>query len=642
MKRPTILIVDDEQLNIKLVKAMLVSEDCLLLEAAHGEEALEIVKEAGPDLILLDVKMPGIDGFEVCRRLKQNHRTRIIPVVMVTVLPEKKHRIKAIEAGADDFLTKPVDETELIVRVKSLLRIKSYHDALRRSEEKHRLILEANPDPVVFYDIEGKVNYLNSAFTGVFGWTLEEFISRTMDDFVPADVKSEAKMLNGKVLAGERVSGFETRRCNKKGAIVPVSISGAAFHDRNGLPLGIIMNLRDITEAKKIEAYLQRAHKMEAIGMLAGGVAHDLNNILSGLVSYPELLIMDLPEESPLKNSVLTIQKAGEKAAAIVQDLLTLTRRGVAVVEVVNLKDCITEYLKSPEFEKLISYHPDVQVRTDIETNLSNISGSPVHLSKAIMNLVSNAAEAMNHGGKILISAKNQYIDTPIKGYDHVAEGDYVVLSISDTGVGISPEDRERIFEPFYTKKVMGRSGTGLGMAVVWGTIKDHNAYIDLQSTEGKGTTCTLYFPVTRTKATRDDSILSIEDYMGKGESILIVDDVAEQREIASRMLKKLGYSVFSVQSGEEAVDYMNHNSAELVVLDMIMDPGIDGLETYKRIVELHPGQAAIIASGYSETEHVKEAKKLGAGAYLQKPYHLEGIGLVVKNELDKKQCAYA
>ncbi|GAG24157.1 unnamed protein product, partial [marine sediment metagenome] len=243
------------------------------------------------------------------------------------------------------------------------------------------------------------------------------------------------------------------------------------------------------------------------------------------------------------------------------------------------------------------------------------------------MNLVSNAAEAMPGGGEMLISTESRYIDRPIRGYDEVEEGDYVVLTVSDTGVGIPTEDLERIFEPFYTKKKMGRSGTGLGMAVVWGTVKDHNGYIDLQSIEGKGTTFTLYFPVTRKELAKDKAPVSIKDYMGKGESILIVDDVKEQRDIASSILSELGYSVSSVSSGEEAVEYLKNYSADLLLLDMIMDPEIDGLETYKRILEFHPAQKAIIASGFSETDRVKEAQKLGAGKYIKKPYTLEKIG---------------
>jgi CheY-like chemotaxis protein len=199
----------------------------------------------------------------------------------------------------------------------------------------------------------------------------------------------------------------------------------------------------------------------------------------------------------------------------------------------------------------------------------------------------------------------------------------------------MSSEDMEKLFEPFYTKKVMGKSGTGLGMAVVWGTVKDHKGYIDMQSVEGKGSAFTIYFPATKKELARDKSLL-LEDYMGNGESILVIDDVKGQREIASEMLKTLGYSVTSVSSGEEAVDYMKDNSVDLLVLDMIMDPGIDGLETYKRILDMHPGQKAIIASGFSETENAKEAKRLGAGQYLRKPYTLDQVGIAVKIELEK------
>ena len=242
------------------------------------------------------------------------------------------------------------------------------------------------------------------------------------------------------------------------------------------LPVKVSGVILDVTEQHKAEEerkalrdQLQRAQKMEAIGTLAGGVAHDLNNILGGIVSYPELLLLQLSEESPLRKPILTIQKSGEKAAAVVQDLLTLARRGVVVTEVVNLNDVIVEYLKSPEYENLQSYYPAVHLETHLEKDVLNILGSSTHLSKTVMNVVSNAAEAMPEGGNLTVSTGNRYIDRPIRGYNDVEEGDYVVLTISDTGTGISPDDMEKIFEPFYTKKKMGRSGTGLGMAVVWG-----------------------------------------------------------------------------------------------------------------------------------------------------------------------------
>jgi two-component system cell cycle sensor histidine kinase/response regulator CckA len=525
---------------------------------------------------------------------------------------------------------------------KMMAEVKQSEAALRESEERHRLSLEASPDPIVVYDIAGKVSYVNHAFEQTFGWSRDEVIGNRID-FVPQENLPETKAAIERMLQDEKTVSFETRRLTKDGRLLDIQISASRFIDGKDKLAGNIEILSDITEHKreeeekrKLEVQLQRAEKMEAIGTLAGGVAHDLNNMLSAIVGYPELLLMQIPEDSPLRKSILRLQDSGNKAAAIVQDLLTLARRGVGIKEVVNLKYIIFEYLKSPEHEKLKLYHPCVEIETNIESDLLNISGSSVHLIKTVENLVYNAAEAMPDGGKIFISAENRYIDKPINGYDSVEEGEYITLMVSDTGIGISKKDLERIFEPFYTKKVMGRSGTGLGTAVVWGTVKDHKGYIDVQSTEGKGSTFTLYFPASREKMAKKEDILPVEDYMGKGESILVVDDVKEQIELALTMLTTLGYSAHAVSGGEEAVEYLKEHTVDLIVLDMVMDSGMDGLDTYKEIVKLHPQQKAIIASGFSETDRVKEAQRLGAGAYVKKPYTLEKIGLSVREELKK------
>ena len=301
-----------------------------------------------------------------------------------------------------------------------------------------------------------------------------------------------------------------------------------------------------------------------------------------------------------------------------------------------NLNQLVEEYLKSPENQLILEYHSGVTVKINLQSDLLNIMGSPVHLSKTIMNLISNAAEAMPNGGKIIITTENRYIDSSLKGFDAVEEGDYATITVADVGVGISTEDIERIFEPFYTKKTMGRSGTGLGMAVVWGTVKDHNGNIDVKSELGVGSTFTLFFPVTRKQLLIEKQCVSTETYKGNGESILIVDDIKEQREIASGMLQKLGYNVTTVPSGEDALHYMQDNAADLLVLDMIMQPGMDGLETYQKILQHHPEQKAVIASGFSESDKVKEAQNIGAGVYVKKPYSFENIGMAVKGELTK------
>jgi two-component system, cell cycle sensor histidine kinase and response regulator CckA len=513
---------------------------------------------------------------------------------------------------------------------------------LEDSEERYRLTVEAAPDSITLSRLEdGRFLQVNEMFLKNTGFTEKEVIGKTPIEINLFPNPNVREKIMRELREKEEINRMEVKYRFKDGRLSDSLMSARKikYHGEDC----IISIVSDYTQQKKaeedkkrLEAALQRASKMEAIGTMAGGVAHDLNNILSGLVGYPELLLMDLPENSHLRKPLLTMQKSGEKAAAIVQDMLTLARRGVSVTEVVNLNNIILEQIKSPEHQKMISYHSGIKVNMDLDPNLLNIIGSEVHLSKTIMNLISNAIDAMPSGGDIKISTENKYIDTNIRGYDTVNEGDYVVLTVSDNGIGIPQEDQERIFEPFYTKKKMGRSGTGLGMAVVWGTVKDHNGYIDLQSDVGKGSTFKLYFPVTRKQLVEEDSVSPVEKYMGRGESVLVVDDVVEQREIASGMLMRLGYSVVTVSSGEDAVEYLKQNSVDILVLDMIMAPGIDGLETYKRILAIHPDQKAIVASGYAETDRVKEAQMLGAGAYIKKPYLIKNIGPAIRKELDK------
>jgi PAS domain S-box-containing protein len=507
-------------------------------------------------------------------------------------------------------------------------------NALRESEEKYRILFD-NADTAIFIAQDGVIKFPNPMTIELVGYSIDELAQMPFAELIHPEEREMVVKRHRRRLKGEdEPNSYDFRFINKKGKKIWVHINTILIKwEERPATLNF---LRDITSQKKLEAQLRRAQNMEAIGTLAGGVAHDLNNILSGLVSYPELLLLDMPEDSSLRKPMLAIQESGQKAAAIVQDLLTLARRGVSVSEIVNLNQIIEQYIASLEYEKLLSFHPGVKVELNLEANLFNILGSPVHLSKTIMNLVSNSAEAMPKGGTISISTKSQYLDRPINGYDTIDEGEYVNLTISDSGKGISPADLDKIFEPFYTKKIMGRSGTGLGMAVVWGTVKDHNGYIDVRSKLEKGTTFILYFPITRQKAKESKTTLKIHDFNGNGESILVIDDVEEQRRIASGILSKMGYNVKSLSSGEEAVRYLTENSADLLILDMIMDPGIDGFETYKRIHKMHPGQKAIIASGYSETERVKKVQKMGADIYLKKPYSIEKIGEAVHAALNK------
>lgn len=515
-------------------------------------------------------------------------------------------------------------------------------EALRKSEEKYRSILENIEEGYFEVNLAGDFTFLNDSMCRIIGYTKEESLGMNNRDYATPQTSREMYLEFNRVYrTGIPTKDVKFEIIKKNGTVCQVELSVALIRNAEQVPMGFRGIMRDITdkimaenEKKELEGRIARMQKMEALGLLAGGVAHDLNNVLTGVVSYPEILLMTLPNDSPLKSPLLKIQSSGQKAAAIVEDLLALARRGVIKMEALNLNQIVTEHLNSAECAKLKADYGNVRISLDLAADLLNIQGSPVHLSKMLMNLFLNAAESQPLGGEIIITTQNRYFDSQFSGYQNIPTGNYAVLAIEDKGSGIAPEDMERIFEPFYTKKILGRSGTGLGMSVVWGTMQDHKGYIHIRSIPGKGTSFELFFPVTWEEIKKEAARPPVADYMGKGEHILIVDDIPEQREILTAMLEKLNYRITAFSSGEEVVACICKQTADLLILDMIMDPGMDGLDTYKQILKIHPHQRAVIVSGYSETGRIKEALRLGVCAHIKKPYRMDQLGLTVKEAL--------
>ncbi len=372
-------------------------------------------------------------------------------------------------------------------------------------------------------------------------------------------------------------------------------------------------------QQQALQKKLLQAQKMEAIGLMAGGVAHDLNNILSGLVSYPELMLMKLPPDSDLRGYVETMRAAGLRASAVVADMLTVAR-GVALVrEPADLNRLVVEYLESPESIELKKLYSDITFSTELAAGKAIISCSQVHIKKCLMNLMNNAAEAIDGSGQVKIRT------TVIPASEERVGSGKVLLQVTDTGPGIPVDDLERIFEPFYSKKELGRSGTGLGLAVVWNCVQNHEGTIDVESS-AEGTIFTITLPISDRTPIQPQKPVSIGELKGSG-SILIVDDEAQQRDISLNLLKKLGYTVHAAASGEEAVDYLQNKEADLILLDMIMEPGMNGYQTYRQIVKIHPQQKALVVSGFSENQDVQQTIALGAGGFIRKPYTLEQLG---------------
>jgi len=608
----------------------------------RGYTVEEAMKQTLEQVLTPESMQLGLTVFEEEMQLEAGgtadpDRTRILALEEY----KKDGSIIWVEASFSFLRDKEHKPVGLLIVSRDISERKRAEDVLRKSEEKYQTLVE-NANETILVIQDGMVKFVNSKGSESFGYTEQEFLSAPIFELIhPEDRDAVIERYLLKIHGDTTPTRHTYRIIHKSGEIQWIEISSVMI-EWEGRPatLNLVMNITERVrveeEKQNLEERLQRAEKMESLGILAGGVAHDLNNVLGIVVGYAEMLLMGADKSSPIRSKLVNIMEGGQKAATIVGDLLTLARRGVSSRDVLNLNKIIADWQQSPEFEKLSSYHSAVKIKTELEPDLLNISASSVHLGKTIFNLVSNASEAMPKGGVLTIKTDNQYLDKPIQGYDKIQEGDYVVLSVSDTGEGITTDDLKHIFEPFYTKKVMGRSGTGLGLAVVWGTVKDHNGYINVESEEGKGSTFTLYFPVTRENLSAEHIAVLISEYMGKGESILIVDDVKGQRALAEEMLKKLNYSVTSVSSGEEAVAYLKGHNADLMVLDMIMDPGMDGLDTYRSILGIYPKQKAIIMSGFSESDRVKAVQALGAGAYVRKPYILEKLGLAVRKELDK------
>jgi len=529
---------------------------------------------------------------------------------------------------------KPLLETAIQIIVRFIESAQA-RELLLRSEERFREMAEMLPETIFEMDRDGQLTYVNQSGLKQFGYTHDELLElRAADMFAPAERPRLQKNIQA-ILDGQATRLKEYQACHKNGSQFPTMVSSSPIRKANKIE-GVRGFVIDISDKKNLEKRLQKASRMEAIGNLAAGVAHDLNNILSGLVGYPDLLLLDLPAESPMRPPVQAIKETGHKAAAVVQDLLTLARRNISESQIVNLNDVVKDYLRSPEYLQLKLHYDAINTTVQLAEDVMNVLSSAHHLSKTLMNLVVNAMEAMPAGGALKILTANCYVDNVLSGYEEIPEGEYAVLSVIDSGIGISSDDMQNIFEPFYTKKRMGRSGTGLGMSVVWATVKDRAGFIDVDSQEGQGTRFNLYFPVTREKAAPQPTHIPIEDYLGN-EQILVVDDIPEQRRIAADMLGRLGYNVKTVSSGEAAIELIQHQAMDLVILDMIMDPGIDGLETYQRILSVVPDQKAIIASGFAETGRVKKTLKLGAYSYLKKPYTLEKLGVTVRAALDHR-----
>ena len=500
--------------------------------------------------------------------------------------------------------------------------------ALKESENRYHELFDSVMEGIGLVDENEIIKFCNPAFARIFeGDSVNDMLGKNLLDYFPQSQKEIILSETVQRKKGES-SQYELEIITAKGRKRIIFVSITPRFDDNNDYIGAFGSVLDITETKRLQEFASRAERLETAGRIAGQVAHDFNNLLGPMIAYPDLIRNELSKDHSAVQLLNDIEKAAGTMADINQELLTLSRRGHYTLEIISLNDIITQALDQVEQLSTTLY-----IETDLDQNLMNIKAGSSQILRVISNLISNARDAMQNKGYLFIKTENYYVDEVSGKFGRVPKGEYVKVTITDTGCGIPEDVLPKIFDPFYTTKTSDRRrGSGLGLSVVNAVIEDHGGYIDIQTKPGQGTSFYLYFPITRESV----EMATSDKIIGGAESILVVDDDTLQREVALNLLAKLGYEVTAVERGERAIEYLKENPQDLLVLDMIMPNGIDGAETYQRALEINPEQKAIIVSGYAETERVNLAMKLGAGSFIRKPLTMKVIARAIREELER------
>lgn len=503
-------------------------------------------------------------------------------------------------------------------------------EALRESEEWLRAIFEANPDPVVVYNTKGHPEYLNPAFTEVFGWSLNELRGNPIP-FVPGNQKEITSTKIKELFDSGKPVRMGSQRLTKDGRTVDVLISASGITGSEGEIAGMVVNLTDISESKRLERQFQQAQKMEAVGILAGGIAHNFNNVLTGIQARTQLMMMDKDSSHPEFEYLREIDKYVETAAELTRDLLGFARGGKYEVKPSNLNSLIKQ-----ETQMFGRTKKELRINEKYDKDLWIAEVDQSQMQQVLMNLYINAWQAMPGGGELYIQTKNVTIGRDYVKPFEIIPGRYVKISVTDTGVGMDDATKEKIFEPFFTTQ---GKGTGLGLSSVYGIVKNHGGFINVYSEKGEGTTFNIYLPASEAEVSDQNSAPSEEPVhvqCGEG-TVLLVDDEKMVMDSGERLLKNLGYRVLVAGSGKEAIDIYekNKDDIDMVILDLIM-PMMSGGETYDRLKQMNPDIKVLLSSGYSMNNLAKDMLNRGCNGFIQKPFNSVTLSQKVKEVLNR------
>ena len=662
-----IQIVDDNLDNLNILASMIKKHGYDARMAINGELALKSIRSHPPDLILLDILMPGLSGFEVCKQLKADALTNKIPIIFISALYKATDKLKAFSIGAVDYITKPFQKEEVMARVETHLslrkiqkRLKTQNamlqqeisdrkqagELLRESEKINRNLLSNLNAGVVAHAPDTSILMANPAACKLLGLTENQMMgieaidpqwSFLRDDgsVMPLDEYPVNQVLSRKDVLLNLVVGINRP---KTGDVVWLLVNGFPVTNDSGEIEQIIINFIDITKRKRaeeekarLEGQYRQAQKVEAIGRLAGGVAHDLNNLLVPILGYGEMLVDDFSPEDARRESARQIVNAGFRARNLVRQLLAFSRKQALEYRTLDLNKIIGG------FEKLLrrTIREDIGIKIILSPDIRTIRADIGQIEQVIMNLAVNAQDAMPQGGKLILETAMAELDeeyaAPRPG---VQPGSYVMLAVSDTGCGMDEETCEQIFDPFYSTK--GEQGTGMGLATVYGIVKQHGGNIWVYSESGKGASFKVYLPVSEETHIEKKTLKKAAEDTHGSETILLVEDNEKVRGFIYTILKRMGYTVLKAENGAEALPVLASHAGQvnLLLTDVVM-PGMSGKALFAKAAEKHPDLKVLYMSGYTGNVIVHRGVLDEGIAFIQKPFPVKALAAKVREVLD-------
>lgn len=547
---------------------------------------------------------------------------------------------KKVHASNQELERRVIERTTQLLNTNKKLRQEvaireSAESALRESEQRFRCLSENSPEIIYTLGRDGTFTYVNPAWEKVLGHSVDEVTGKYFVNFSPEEESKKYVRLFKQIRDGKEIlRDVRGTLLNKDGSPRLFNLSGAPNLGPDGSVSGMVGLLKDVTEERSLQAQLQQAQKMEAVGTLAGGVAHDFNNLLQAVLGYSDLLLLHKTEADPDHRKIFEIKKSAERGAELARQLLTFSRKVKSKLRPTDLNHEVGQVHRL--LERILPKM--IKIELHLSENLKTVNADPAQLEQVLVNLALNAKDAMQEGGELIIETQNVRLsEYYCKTHLGAKSGDYVLISVSDTGHGMDKKTVANIFEPFFTTKERGK-GTGLGLAMVYGIIKSHAGYIMCYSEPSEGSTFKIYLPTIEEQAPETEERKEDKIQKGGNETLLLVDDEEVILELGKEVLSEFGYTVITASNGEKALSVYRKSQMkiDLVLLDLIM-PGMGGKKCLEELLKISPVAKVVIASGYSVNGQIKEALEMGARDFINKPYDINQMLKTIRSALDDK-----